>query len=274
VTPPTTVTSTTVLDAESLAARLDAAEHLIRDASLDDATRAAHGRDQQALYRSAGNDRELLAALPELVAADVRDAVALNVAARVAVLDHAERRAAEGATVPPPPTLPAWTIVEPRPIDELLADYKEAEQITGVPWSYLAAINLIETRMGRIVGTSSAGAVGPMQFLPATWDACCTGDVTDPRDAIVGAATFLRIHGAPGDMVGALHAYNPNDGYVGSVIAYATNMAADERAYVGYHAWEVFYSTSLGVVHLPVGYSATEPIDAATYIAANGGMAG
>jgi Transglycosylase SLT domain len=272
-TSPTTAfaTSTTVPTAEGLAAELDVAEQGIRDPSLDAAARAAHGRAQQALYRSAGSDRALLAALPDLVAADVRDAVALNVAARVAVLEHAERRAAEGATVPPPPTLPAWTIVEPRPVDELLGYYREAEQLTGVPWSYLAAINFVETRMGRIVGASSAGALGPMQFLPATWTSCCTGDVMDPRDAIVGAATYLRMNGAPADMVGALRAYNPNDGYVGSVIAYATNMAADERAYVGYHAWEVFYATSVGVVHLPVGYSSTEPIDAATYLATTPG---
>ncbi len=36
-----------------------------------------------------------------------------------------------------------------------------------MPWYYLAAINLIETRMGRIDGLSTAGAQGPMQFLPA-----------------------------------------------------------------------------------------------------------
>jgi hypothetical protein len=259
-----------VISAASLAAALDVAERGIRDPSLGAAELAVHGRAQQAAYRSAGTDRALLSSLSDLVGDDVRDAVALNVAARIAVLDHAARRASTGATSEPVTTLPAWTIVLPRPIEELTAYYREAQELTGVPWQYLAAINFVETRMGRIVGASSAGAVGPMQFLPATWAACCTGDVMDPHDAIVGAATYLRSNGAPGDMVRALRAYNPNDGYVGSVIAYAANIAADERAYVGYHAWEVYVSTSAGAVHLPVGYSAGEPLDAATYLAAAG----
>jgi len=52
---------------------------------------------------------------------------------------------------------------------QLLADYHEAEATTGVSWAYLAAINFIETRFGRDVGTSTAGAQEPMQFEPATW---------------------------------------------------------------------------------------------------------
>ena len=39
----------------------------------------------------------------------------------------------------------------------------------GIDWTYLASIHLVETRMGRIRGTSVAGAQGPMQFIPATW---------------------------------------------------------------------------------------------------------
>ncbi len=45
---------------------------------------------------------------------------------------------------------------------------REAEAATGVGWNYLAAVNLIETRLGSIAGTSTAGAQGPMQFLPST----------------------------------------------------------------------------------------------------------
>ena len=57
---------------------------------------------------------------------------------------------------PPSATLPAWTIVEPLPPDELLGDYHDAEAATGIAWYWLAAIHLQETRMGRIIGTSSA----------------------------------------------------------------------------------------------------------------------
>ena len=63
-------------------------------------------------------------------------------------------------------TLPAWRIVAPAPAEDLLRYYKRGERAFGIGWEYLAAINLVETGMGRIRGTSVAGAQGPMQFLP------------------------------------------------------------------------------------------------------------
>ena len=120
--------------------------------------------------------------------------------------------------------------------------------------------------MGRIVGVSSAGAVGPMQFLPSTWEGCCEGDPTVARDAIMGAAVYLVDRGAPGDMQAALTGYNPNAGYVGAVTAYAQNMIDDERAYLGYHGWQVFFGSSAGTVRLPVGYSSTVPVPADAYV--------
>ena len=84
--------------------------------------------------------------------------------------------------------------------------------------------------MGRIHGLSTAGAQGPMQFLPSTWAACCTGDIEDAHDAIVGAATYLKMSGAPDDMDKAILAYNHDTRYLDAVKAYAANMAADERA--------------------------------------------
>ena len=123
--------------------------------------------------------------------------------------------------------------------------------------------------MGRIEGLSTAGAQGPMQFLPSTWAECCQGDIDDDRDAIVGAARYLSRSGAPADMERALFRYNRDTRYVAAVTAYAQNMAADERAYFGYHAWQVFYASSAGDVRLPVGYEHPQPIDAATYVAAH-----
>jgi hypothetical protein len=128
---------------------------------------------------------------------------------------------------------------------------------------------MVETRFGRIVGPSSAGAVGPMQFLPTTWESCCAGNVLEPHDAIMGAAVYLKSRGAPTDMRRALLGYNPNDGYVGAVEAYAQNLLADERALVGYHAWEVYVGSTAGTFRLPVGYYASQPIDAASYLAAH-----
>lgn len=256
-----TTTSAPAVTAESLAVEITAAERGIRDVTLTADGVAAFGRRQQQVYQLLARNAGLLGAVTALMPADVAVAFGLNVAARQAVVDHA------AGTVPSEPsaTLPAWTIVPPRPIGELLDDYREAEAATGVPWEYLAAINLVETRMGRIRGESSAGALGPMQFLPTTWAACCTGDIEDPHDAIVGAALYLRSQGAPGDMPAALYGYNPNEGYVGAVTAYASNLMADPLAYNGYHAWEVYVGSAAGTIRLPVGYSAAAPIDAVEY---------
>jgi hypothetical protein len=92
----------------------------------------------------------------------------------------------------------------------------------------LAAINFVETDFGRNMGTSSAGAVGWMQFLPSSWraygvDADGDGrrDPYDPADAIYAAANLLHASGAPGDWRGAIFAYNHAQWYVDEVLRYA-----------------------------------------------------
>ncbi len=257
-------TSTTMSldDLEALSTELSAVEAGIRDLDVTEDELVELGRRQQLAYRAVNamfDERDQLLAAVDDVA---RVPLQFHLEARQAQLDHAAvRPPSEPAT-----TLPAWTIVAPLPTAELLGDYRAAEAATGVPWQYLAAINFQETRMGRIVGVSSAGAVGPMQFLPSTWAECCTGDPTVARDAIMGAATYLASNGAPADMASALDAYNPNSAYVGAVTAYAQNMQADERAYLGYHGWQVFVGSSEGTVRLPTGYSSATPVDAVTYL--------
>ncbi|MFZ9628898.1 MAG: lytic transglycosylase domain-containing protein, partial [Ilumatobacteraceae bacterium] len=196
------------------------------------------------------------------------DAVALgplrhHLDARQAWADHSAGR----EPTEPPSELPAWRIVAPLPADELLGYYRAAQDAIGIPWQYLAAIHFQETRMGRIAGTSSAGAVGPMQFLPSTWAECCEGDPTVASDAIMGAAVYLADRGGVFDIESALYGYNPNSGYVGAVMAYARNMMDDERAYYGYHGWQVLFGTSAGTVRLPVGYDSTVPIRVEEYLA-------
>lgn len=155
----------------------------------------------------------------------------------------------------PQAKLPPWRIVQPPPPDELRAHYRAAQRRTGVDWTYLAAIHLVETRMGRIRGTSSAGAQGPMQFIPETWARYgAGGDVDDPGDAILAAARLLRDHGAPSDMARALWHYNPSDRYVGAVIGYARTMQDSPSAYRGYWHWRVLYRHQRGTYVLPVGY--------------------
>ena len=152
----------------------------------------------------------------------------------------------------PQERLPRWRIVPPPPATELLGYYRLAQRRSGVPWTYLAAIHLVETRMGRIRGTSTAGARGPMQFLPSTWDLYgAGGDINDPRDAILAAARLLRHHGAPGDMADALWHYNPSDSYVGAVLEYARTMQRSSPAYRGYWHWRVLYRHARGTYVLP-----------------------
>ena len=86
----------------------------------------------------------------------------------------------------------------------LLRSYREAERRFGVDWEYLAAINLVETAFGRIRGTSVAGAQGPMQFIPTTWDIYgAGGDINDAHDAILAAGRLLRANGFARDKAAA-----------------------------------------------------------------------
>ncbi|MEN9646987.1 MAG: hypothetical protein RL238_3656 [Actinomycetota bacterium] len=260
--PSTTSTLPSLDDVDALAAELSVVEAGIRDPGATAEALDALGRRQQLAYRMVNRRPEWHTAL--LAAVDPVAVVPLqhHLDARQAQVDHA----ADKPPADPPTELPAWTIVDPLPADELLGYYREAEAATGVPWQYLAAVHFQETRMGRIVGVSSAGAVGPMQFLPSTWAECCEGDPTVARDAIMGAAVYLVDRGAPADMQAALNGYNPNAGYVGAVTAYAQNMIDDERAYLGYHGWQVLYGSSAGTVRLPVGYSSDVPVAADAYV--------
>ena len=154
----------------------------------------------------------------------------------------------------PQPDLPAWRIRAPLPVATLLAYYEEGQRASNVPWPYLAAIHFVETRMGRIVGTSTAGAQGPMQFIPETWAAFGEGDIYDDRDAILAAARYLASRGAPDDMRRALYSYNNSDRYVTAIANYGQVIAQDPRAYVGYYHWQVHYGTTSGRYLLPEGF--------------------
>jgi hypothetical protein len=92
-------------------------------------------------------------------------------------------------------------------------------------YAYLAAINDVETTFGTNLAVSSAGAIGWMQFEPATW-ALYAVSVTDPgapanpdapEDAIFTAAHYLHASGAPGDWKQAIYTYNHSDAYVRQV---------------------------------------------------------
>jgi membrane-bound lytic murein transglycosylase B len=126
----------------------------------------------------------------------------------------------------------------PPPLSELFSHYGDAKRGHGIHRHYLAAIHLVETKFGRVKSNSTAGAQGPMQFIPSTWKIYGRGgNIRDPHDAILAAARLLRDNGAPGSYARALYAYNPSKLYVFSVGAYAKVIASDPYAIYFLYCW-------------------------------------
>ena len=211
-----------------------------------DSPAPALGRRQQLAYRALSAHPRWATTVLARVPAEVRDAVQANLDAGVAL----SRLTGEA-----PPAFPQWEIRESRSVATLRGFYDEAEAATGIHWAYLAAIHLVETRMGRIHGLSSAGAQGPMQFIPETWASYGEGDIDDDHDAIQAAGRYLASRGGPTDMGRALFSYNNDERYVAAIEAYASVLLADPRAYAGYHQWQVFYATTAGTFLLPEGFT-------------------
>lgn len=113
--------------------------------------------------------------------------------------------------------------------EPMLSLYQEAASTCpGLPWPVLAAVGRNETDHGRSAWESSAGARGPMQFLPGTWETYgvdADGDgvrnLESPSDAVYGAARLLCANGGgePATLRDALWRYNNASWYVEAVLA-------------------------------------------------------
>ena len=147
-----------------------------------------------------------------------------------------------------------------RPPSFLIPIYMEAGKKYDVPWEVLAAINAIETDYGQNLNTSSAGAVGWMQFEPSTWakygeavDGHSVPNPYDPRDAIFAAAKYLAAAGAKDDVARAVYAYNHASWYVDEVMSRAHAIATHaqyQRMTVKHGTFSVDFAT--GVKTTPV----------------------
>ncbi|HWG15078.1 MAG TPA: lytic transglycosylase domain-containing protein [Streptosporangiaceae bacterium] len=114
-----------------------------------------------------------------------------------------------------------------------------ARYCPGLSWTVLAAIGEVESGNGTNVGPSSAGALGPMQFLPSTWQLWGidgfgdTGspNIMNPYDAVPSAADYLCAEGAAKggqSLYNAIFSYNHADWYVNEVLAIAREYAQTE----------------------------------------------
>ncbi|GAA0290658.1 hypothetical protein GCM10009528_04320 [Kineococcus aurantiacus] len=113
---------------------------------------------------------------------------------------------------------------------------RAAATCAGARPALLAAVGQVESGHGANTGPSSAGAQGPMQFMPSTFAAYAVdgdgdgdAEVGDPADAVFSAAKYLCANGAGGGReaeAAALFRYNHADWYVAMVQRVADELQA------------------------------------------------
>lgn len=163
-------------------------------------------------------------ALLDEASAKAQQLEALRAAAEAIAAARAAAAAASAA---------AASSVTPYPIPPAFRTFYQAAAATcpGLSWTVLAAIGQVETHHGSGTMVSSAGALGPMQFLPATFvhyavdgDHDGKADIMNPADSIFTAAHYLCANGAgTGDagLYNAVWHYNHADWYVQLVLSLA-----------------------------------------------------
>lgn len=135
--------------------------------------------------------------------------------------------------------------------EQYISIYQKAGEVYHLPWTLLAAVHKVETNFGTNLNTSSAGAIGHMQFMPKTWvgwsypgSSIPTADLmnlsviakhggygldanqdgkADPysvEDSVHAAAKYLSANGGASDMERAIFAYNRAQFYVDRVMKY------------------------------------------------------
>lgn len=236
-------------DPQAIAALLVSLEAAIRDSAQPVDQLPAWAHQQQVIYRVLSRDPQRTAAVRKALPPRWQWVFDQHITARREFL--AMHRG------PASPLVPAWRIQAPAPQEHLLSAYRSAAKATGIPWTVLAAVNLVETGMGRIDGVSVANAQGPMQFLPSTWAEPGIGqggDIRNPWDAIHAAARYLVRRGGLKDIRRGLWGYNNSNHYGEAVLRYAALLDRDPLAYRGLYHWQIHYASAAGDLWLHEGY--------------------
>ncbi len=181
--------------------------------------------------RAVGRSLGLPAGTGVLVAAPARDITDLQREVRAAVGGAAAVTVMRLAVVTAYKGGPASATQAGKPRNYRELYMASAHSCPGLSWKVLAAIGQVESDHGRNAGPSSAGALGPMQFLPSTWafsgvdgDGDGKKDITNPFDAVPAAALYLCRDGAGRGgqaLYDAVFSYNHADWYVRLVLGLA-----------------------------------------------------
>lgn len=147
----------------------------------------------------------------------------------------------------------------PSRVDPYAAFIAEAAQRFGIPEAWIRAVMRVESA-GDVRAISSAGAMGLMQIMPATWASLRArhglgANPYDPRDNILAGAAYLREmhdrYGSPG----FLAAYNAGPGRYEESLA-GRPLPAETRAYIAMLAPLV----GGGEMVSPVAVAAADPL--------------
>ena len=130
------------------------------------------------------------------------------------------------------------SLLAPRGLHDAYADHvAEASRRFGIPETWIDAVLQAESA-GDVRALSSAGAMGLMQIMPATWSALrqrhgLGRDPYDPRDNILAGAAYLRaMFDRYGDVAAMLAAYNAGPGRYDEYLSAGRVLPAETRAYV------------------------------------------
>jgi hypothetical protein len=113
----------------------------------------------------------------------------------------------------------------------------EAAKRFGIPERWIWAVMRIESN-GDVRAISTAGAMGLMQIMPATWAGLRVrhrlgSDSFDPRDNIMAGAAYLReMHDRYGNVTAMLAAYNAGPGRYDEHLSRGRPLPAETRAYL------------------------------------------